>query len=308
MHEALLTTMDANDDKINGVISFADRLLQEEHFAADKISKKLEEVSERRNNNRAAAMEQLERIRDQHLLHTFLQDCEELHDWIQERNVLVQEDTYRSARTIHSKWTRHQAFQSEILSNKDRLDKVLESGQALLAAKPEMAEMVSPKLEDLGSQFEKLENDTHEKGERLFDAKRADLYDQSCDDIDSFARDIEAQIETEPMEELKDLTSVNIMMQKQHLIETQMLVKTQQLTELEDQATHLERMEPEKTEEIREKQRKLDERFGAIMAPIEARKSELLKKKETFQFKRDVEDENLWIEEKMSLASSQEVG
>ena len=29
------------------------------------------------------------------------------------------------------------------------------------------------------------------------------------------------------MEELKDLKSVNIMMQKQHLMETQMLIKTQ---------------------------------------------------------------------------------
>ena len=43
------------------------------------------------------------------------------------------------------------------------------------------------------------------------------------------------------------------------------------------------------------------------MAPIEARKSELMKKKEAFQFKRDVEDETLWIEEKMVVASSQEV-
>merc|ERR1719288_40982 len=39
-HEALLTTMDANDDKINGVLSFAERLLQEEHYAAEKITKK----------------------------------------------------------------------------------------------------------------------------------------------------------------------------------------------------------------------------------------------------------------------------
>merc|ERR1719461_2599505 len=255
-HEALLTTMDANDDKINGVISFADRLLQEEHFAADKISKKLEEVSERRNNNRAAAMDQLERIRDQHLLHTFLQDCEELHDWIQERNVLVQEDTYRSARTIHSKWTRHQAFSSEIVSNKDRLEKILESGNALLNAKPEMNELVSPKLDDLNSQFDKLEKDTHDKGERLFDAKRADLYDQSCDDIDSFAKDVTAQIEAEPMEELKDLVGVNIMIQKQQLIETQMLVKTQQLTDLNSQASHLERMEPENVDQIRVKKDK----------------------------------------------------
>ena len=35
-HEALLTTMDTNDDKFNGVLSIAHRLLQEEHFAADK--------------------------------------------------------------------------------------------------------------------------------------------------------------------------------------------------------------------------------------------------------------------------------
>merc|ERR1719461_1466484 len=255
-HEALLTTMDANDDKINGVLTFAERLLQEEHYAAEKITKKMEEISERRNKNRAQAMEQLERVRDQHLLHTFLQDCEELHDWIQERNVLVQEDTYRSARTIHSKWTRHQAFQSEIVSNKDRLEKILESGNALLNAKPEMNELVSPKLDDLNSQFDKLEKDTHDKGERLFDAKRADLYDQSCDDIDSFAKDVTAQIEAEPMEELKDLTSVNIMIQKQQLIETQMIVKTQQLTDLNSQASHLERMEPENVDQIRVKKDK----------------------------------------------------
>merc|ERR1719192_2033463 len=307
-HEALLTTMDANDDKINGVISFADRLLQEEHFAADKISKKLEEVSERRNNNRAAAMDQLERIRDQHLLHTFLQDCEELHDWIQVRNVQVQEDTYRSSRTIHSKWTRHQAFQSEIQSNKERLDKVRESGDALLKAKPEMSELVAPKLDDLSTKFTKLEKDTEEKGERLFDAKRAVLYDQSCDDIDSFARDIETQIQTEPTEVLKDLTSVKIMMQKQQLIETQFTVKSQQLSELDNQAERLEQIEPDKVQERKEQQEKVAAKFATIKAPIEARKKELMKKKETFQFKRDMEDEISWADEKMAQASSQELG
>merc|ERR1711963_553266 len=307
-HEALLTTMDANDDKINGVISFADRLLQEEHFAADKISKKLEEVSERRNNNRAAAMDQLERIRDQHLLHTFLQDCEELHDWIQVRNVQVQEDTYRSSRTIHSKWTRHQAFQSEIQSNKERLDKVRESGDALLKAKPEMSELVAPKLDDLSTKFTKLEKDTEEKGERLFDAKRAVLYDQSCDDIDSFARDIETQIQTEPTEVLKDLTSVKIMMQKQQLIETQFTVKSQQLSELDNQAERLEQIEPDKGQERKEQQEKVAAKFATIKAPIEARKKELMKKKETFQFKRDMEDEISWADEKMAQAGSKELG
>ena len=56
------------------------------------------------------------------------------------------------------------------------------------------------------------------------------------------------------------------------------------------------------------KKEKVDERFTKILAPIEARKQDLMKKKETFQFKRDIEDENLWTDEKMAIASSQEVG
>lgn len=54
-HEALLTTMEANDDKVNGVLQFAQRLCSEQHFAADKISKKAEDISERRNNNHELA-------------------------------------------------------------------------------------------------------------------------------------------------------------------------------------------------------------------------------------------------------------
>lgn len=40
---------------------------------------------------------------------------------MQEKNITAQDETYRSAKTVHSKWTRHQAFEAEIASNKDRL-------------------------------------------------------------------------------------------------------------------------------------------------------------------------------------------
>ena len=83
---------------------------------------------------------------------------------------------FRSAKTIHSKWTRHEAFRSEIASNKERLQKVKECGETLLKDKPEMAEMIGPKLGELGSEFDTLEEKTEEKGERLFDSKRADIH------------------------------------------------------------------------------------------------------------------------------------
>merc|ERR1712088_12233 len=88
----------------------------------------------------------------------------------------------------------------------------------------------------------------------------------------SFARDIETQIQTEPTEVLKDLTSVKIMMQKQQLIETQFTVKSQQLSELDNQAERLEQIEPDKVQERKEQQEKVAAKFATIKAPIEARK------------------------------------
>ena len=46
-HEAFITTMDANDEKINAVLQFAYRLIEDNHYAADKVHKKAENINER---------------------------------------------------------------------------------------------------------------------------------------------------------------------------------------------------------------------------------------------------------------------
>ncbi len=146
-HEAFLTTMDANDDKINAVVQFAQRLEDEGHFASDKAQKKAENVSERREANRQRAVQLMDRLRDSLQLQQFLQDCEELQEWIQEKNIIAQDETYRSAKTVHSKWTRHQAFEAEIASNKDRLFNIQQAGEQLVREKPEMAEIINPRIQ-----------------------------------------------------------------------------------------------------------------------------------------------------------------
>ena len=45
--------MEANDEKLNGILQFAKRLAEEGHYAADKIQKKAENIAERRENNRS---------------------------------------------------------------------------------------------------------------------------------------------------------------------------------------------------------------------------------------------------------------
>jgi spectrin beta len=54
------------------------------------------------------------------------------------------------------------------------------------------------------------------QGERLFDANRQVLYEQTCDDIDTWITDLEKQIDSGDYG--ADLASVNILMQKQQVL------------------------------------------------------------------------------------------
>jgi spectrin beta len=214
-HESFLTSMEANDDKFNAVIQFTNRLIDEGHFASDKIAKRADNIDQRRIAIKEKALALMERLRDQLELQQFLRDCDELGEWIQEKHITAQDETYRSAKTVHSKWTRHQAFEAEIAANKERLLNLQKTGEELAKEKPEFADVIKPKIEELADQFDVLEQTTKEKGERLFDANREVLIHQTCDDIDSWMNDLEKQIESDDTG--SDLASVNILMQKQQV-------------------------------------------------------------------------------------------
>lgn len=176
-----------------------------------------------------------------------------------------------------------------------------------MAEKPEFREIIEPKLSELSEHFEDLEHTTKEKGELLFDAKREVIVQQGVDDIDNYLDDLEKQIIQ--ADTGTDLTSVNILIQKQETIQTQMALKARQVEEIEKQSEVLAKTIPAETyEPIVQKKKVVGERFEKIKQPLLERQKALLKKKEAFQFRRDVEDEKLWIGEKLPLANSEDYG
>ena len=81
--------------------------------------------------------------------------------------------------------------------------------------KPETRDQIEPIIQTLSQQWDDLEQTTASKGERLFDSNRPVLYEQSCDDIDGWIAQLENQVIQAEM--AKDLTTVNLLMQKQNV-------------------------------------------------------------------------------------------
>ncbi|XP_019363607.1 PREDICTED: spectrin beta chain, non-erythrocytic 1 isoform X2 [Gavialis gangeticus] len=303
--EDFMTTMDANEEKINAVVETGRRLVSDGNINSDKIQEKVDSIDDRHRKNREAASELLMRLKDNRDLQKFLQDCQELSLWINEKMLTAQDMSYDEARNLHSKWLKHQAFMAELGSNKEWLDKIEKEGMQLIAEKPETEAIVKEKLTGLHQMWEELESTTQTKAQRLFDANKAELFTQSCADLDKWLNGLECQIQSDDYG--KDLTSVNILLKKQQMLENQMDVRKKEIEELQSQAQALSQ-EGKSTDEVDGKRLIVEQKFLELLEPLTERKANLLASKEIHQFNRDVEDEILWVGERMPIATSTDHG
>ncbi|NXY42033.1 SPTB2 protein, partial [Ceuthmochares aereus] len=303
--EDFMTTMDANEEKINAVVETGRRLVSDGNINSDKIQEKVDSIDDRHRKNREAASELLMRLKDNRDLQKFLQDCQELSLWINEKMLTAQDMSYDEARNLHSKWLKHQAFMAELASNKEWLEKIEKEGMQLIAEKPETEAVVKEKLTGLRQMWEELESTTQTKAQRLFDANKAELFTQSCADLDKWLNGLESQIQSDDYG--KDLTSVNILLKKQQMLENQMDVRKKEIEELQSQARALSQ-EGKSTDEVDGKRLTVEKKFLELLEPLNERKANLLASKEIHQFNRDVEDEILWVGERMAIATSTDHG
>uniref|UniRef100_A0A5F8GH03 Spectrin beta, non-erythrocytic 1 n=1 Tax=Monodelphis domestica TaxID=13616 RepID=A0A5F8GH03_MONDO len=297
--EDFMTTMDANEEKINAVVETGRRLVSDGNINSDKIQEKVDSIDDRVNNFI------LHIQKDSLVCYSVPSVSFQLSLWINEKMLTAQDMSYDEARNLHSKWLKHQAFMAELASNKEWLDKIEKAGMQLIAEKPETEAVVKEKLTGLHKMWEVLESTTQTKAQRLFDANKAELFTQSCADLDKWLNGLESQIQSDDYG--KDLTSVNILLKKQQILENQMDVRKKEIEELQSQAQALSQ-EGKSTDEVDSKRLTVQTKFMELLEPLNERKSNLLASKEIHQFNRDVEDEILWVGERMPIATSTDHG
>uniref|UniRef100_A0A4W4E723 Spectrin beta chain n=1 Tax=Electrophorus electricus TaxID=8005 RepID=A0A4W4E723_ELEEL len=278
--EDFMTTMDANEEKINSVVEAGRRLASDGNINAERIQ-------ERERRASAGLMTKMSEM------------C-----WVFSSR-MSQDMSYDEARNLHSKWLKHQAFMAEMQSNKEWLDKIEKDGKLLVLEKPETEAVVREKLASLQGQWEELESTTQTKAQCLFDANKAELFTQSCADLDKWLGSLEGQIQSDDYG--KDLTSVNILLKKQQMLEKQVEVRKREVEELQSQA-HVLQQEGKDTDEVDGRREVVEKKFQELLEPLMKRKNFLMASREIHQFNRDMEDEILWVEERMPIATSTDHG
>uniref|UniRef100_A0AAR2LMC6 Spectrin beta chain n=1 Tax=Pygocentrus nattereri TaxID=42514 RepID=A0AAR2LMC6_PYGNA len=296
-HKEFTTTMELNLHRIKAVIEAGESLISQSNIYSERIRERVDLLAIRGNQNRELAQQWLSKLNDQWELQRFLQDCHELGDWVAEKMLMAREASRDETQKLHKKWLKHQAFMAELAQNKEWLDKIEKEGQKLMQEKPELSSVVQQKLSEIRECWLDLESTTQAKARQLFESSRADLLAQSYSSLDQRLQHLEGQLAHEDYGQ--DLTSVNKQLKKLQVSERWRTRWNSGIRKLE---TCRSRLRPSLSRSA------VETRIVRLIEPLKERRRILLASKEVHQVGRDLEDEILWVQERLPMATLQEHG
>ncbi|NXE00367.1 SPTB1 protein, partial [Chaetorhynchus papuensis] len=294
--------VESNAKKVPEVVAGGTNLVAEENIFAEKISEKCQTLKERHG----AVMDKVEEaaglMQDNHDLQTFLQSCREFDAWVDEKMLMAQDVSYGETRGLHSRWQKHQAFMAELAPNQSWLEKIEAEGTELATRKPQYSAVVTQRLEELRRRWAGLRSAAEDRGRQLFEAERSALYARSYGELESWLG--RAQEELRHAEKVKDLTATNLLLKRLTRLEEQVRTWMKELEELGWQGTPGAGDVPDATRQ----EQMLRQRVLELLEPLERKRKELETAKAMYQLGRDLEDETLWVQERLSLARSTDHG
>ncbi|NWQ68292.1 SPTB1 protein, partial [Neopipo cinnamomea] len=294
--------VDSSAEKVPEAVARGTKLVAEGNIFAEKISEKCQALQERHGAVMAKVEEAAGLLQDNHDLQTFLQSCREFDAWVEEKMLMAQDVSYGEARGLHSKWQKHQAFMAELAPNQSWLEKIEAEGTELASRKPQYGAVVLRRLEELRRRWDGLRGAAEEKGRQLFEAERSALYAQSYAELERWLG--RAQEELRAAEKVQDLTATNLLLKRLTRLEEQVGTWMKELEELGWQGTP----GAGDVQDTTGQEQMLRQRVLELLEPLERKKKELETAKAMYQLGRDLEDETLWVQERLSLARSTDHG
>ncbi|XP_077987102.1 spectrin alpha chain, non-erythrocytic 1-like isoform X2 [Glandiceps talaboti] len=307
-HEDFDKAINAQEEKIKALQSFADQLVAADHYDSPAINERRDQVLDRWGNLKEALIEKRSKLGESQTLQQFSRDADEVEAWIAEKVQMATDESYKDPSNIQSKHQKHLAFEAEVAANAERVNSVLTAGQRLIdnGQCGGSEEAVQARTVALSDQWDYLVQKSSEKSAKLKEANRQQTFNIGIKDIDFWLGEVEAALSSEDYG--RDLTSVQNLIKKHQLLEADIAAHEDRVKDLNAQADSFVETGHFAAEAIREKQITINERYERVRELSVRRRDKLNESNTKHQFLRDIDDEESWIKEKKLLTSSDDYG
>ncbi|KFP61901.1 Spectrin beta chain, non-erythrocytic 5, partial [Cariama cristata] len=305
-HTQFEKALEAQMKKIDEMASFAQQLTQNKHYDTDNITNRCQAVLRRKEKlleNAAARRHLLEESR---LLQKLLKNSFEVAAWINEKNSIAQDESWKDPSNLQTKLQKHQTFQAEIMANRNRLDSIKSEGEKMLRESHYAPEAIQSRLQEMEELWEELLASCQDKQAKLQDAYKGLHFQRSVEDMEKWLEDVENELKA-PYSS-NDLVVLNSHLKKQEDLEEDITGHRDRLQQLVVTAQQFQREKHFLADELEERVDQVVQRYKNLRDPLQERRGSLEARRLEYQFFRDVDEELAWVHEKLPMASSRDYG
>ncbi|XP_054684656.1 spectrin beta chain, non-erythrocytic 5 [Grus americana] len=305
-HAQFEKALEAQMEKIDEMASFAQQLTQNKHYDSDNITNRCQAVLRRKEKllENAAARRRL--LEESRLLQKLLRNSFEVAAWINEKNSIAQDDSWKDPSNLQTKLQKHQTFQAEIMANRNHLDSIKSEGEKMLRERHYAPEAIQSRLQEMEELWEELLANCQDKQAKLQDAYKGLHFQRSVEDMEKWLEDVESELKA-PYSN-NDLVVLNSHLKKQEELEEDITGHRDRLQELVVTAQQFQKEKHFLADELEERVDQLVQRYKSLRDPLQERRGSLEASRLQYQFFRDVDEELAWVHEKLPMASSRDYG
>ncbi|NWS72003.1 SPTN5 protein, partial [Crotophaga sulcirostris] len=305
-HTQFEKALESQMEKIDEMASFAQQLAQNKHYDSDNITNRCQAVLRRKEKllENAAARRHL--LEESKLLQKWLRNSFEVAAWINEKNSIAQDDSWKDPSNLQTKLQKHQTFQAEIMANRNRLDSIKSEGEKMLMERHYAPEAIQSRLQEMEELWEELLASCQDKRAKLQDAYKGLHFQRSVEDMEKWLEGVENELKA-PYSN-NDLVVLNNHLKKQKELEEDVAGHRDRLQELVVTAQQFQKEKHFLADELEVSVDQLVQRYKSLRDPLQERRGSLEASRLQYQFFRDVDEELAWVHEKLPVASSRDYG
>lgn len=305
-HRAFANTLAAQDERLNAFAKKANSLIAEQHYDAQGIEDRLNQVVERRKAVKEASQKRADALDASKNYQEFCAEVYDLRAWMADKLKTASDENYRDLSNLERKIQKHEAFERELRSNEGQLRTINKLGMALIAQDSYRKGEVGKTLQELNNEWQRLVDTSLQKGRMLRQAVTQHEYNKSIDDVNNKLNEINEKLANRNVG--NDLRSCRDLIKQHDALENDLTLCASRIEELQAQSQNLREEGHFDSSAIVDVVQGIENALKELHSPANEKRGILEESLEFHKFGFIIDAELQWIKEHLPLAASEELG
>lgn len=299
--------LNATKGRIDEILASGTALIDEDHYAKDKIQNEMDEIVDMWKSLQEASKRKAELLNDANEGQTYVRNIEDVELWLSEiEGQAGSEDYGKDLTTVQNLLKKQDLLEQDVSSHLDRVSKIDKAGQEFVDKNHFDAPNIVARKDRLLQRVDVLNEPLKKRRRRLEDAMRVQQLYRDIEDDETWIRDKEPILTS--TNRGRDLIGVQKLMKRHNAVMTEVNNHEPRIEALTDRAVKMIEEEHFAAPEIEDRVKGLQKRWADLKQAGEKRAADLDDSLLAHRYVSDVVEAESWMREKEPRVNSTEYG